>query len=69
MFPLRVCGGKLLVAVIRERRYGPSRLRVNDDDDDDSRLASRGRIAPALWRISKILNKVENTETARPRYM
>ena len=67
MFPLRLCGGKLLVAVTRERRYGPSRLRVNDDDD--SRLVSRGRIAPALWRISKILNKVENTETARPRYM
>ena len=26
------CGGKPLVAVTRERRYGPSRLRVNDDD-------------------------------------
>ena len=35
MFPLRLCGGKLLVAVTRERRYGPSRLRANDDDDDD----------------------------------
>ena len=35
MFPLRLCGGELLVAVTRERRYGPSRLRVNDDDDDD----------------------------------
>ena len=34
MVPLRLCGGKLLVAVTRERRYGPSRLRVNDDDDD-----------------------------------
>ena len=34
MFPLRLCGGKLLVVVTRERRYGPSRLRVNDDDDD-----------------------------------
>ena len=32
VFPLRVCGGKLLVAVTRERRYGPSRLRVSDDD-------------------------------------
>ena len=32
MFPLRLCGGKLLVAITRERRYGPSRLRVNDDD-------------------------------------
>jgi len=28
--PLRLCGGKPLVAVTRERRYGPSRLRVND---------------------------------------
>ena len=25
MLPLRICGGKLLVAVTRERRYGPSR--------------------------------------------
>jgi len=33
MFLLRLCGGKLLIAVTRERRYGPSRLRVNDDDD------------------------------------
>jgi len=30
--PMRLCGGKLLVAVTRERRYGPNRLRVNDDD-------------------------------------
>jgi len=37
MFPLRLCGGKLLVAAVtRERRYGPSRLRVNDDDDDEA---------------------------------
>jgi len=35
MFPLRLCQGKPLVAVTRERRYGPSRLRVNDDGDDD----------------------------------
>ena len=28
MFPLRLCGGKPLVAVTRERRYGPSRLHV-----------------------------------------
>ena len=35
MFPLRLRGGKLLVAVTRERRYGPSRLLVNDDDDDE----------------------------------
>ena len=33
MFPLRLCGGKLLVAVTREQRYGPSRLRVNDNND------------------------------------
>jgi len=32
MLPLRLCGGKPLVAVTRERHYGPSRLRVNDDD-------------------------------------
>jgi len=32
---LRLCGGKPLVTVTRERRYGPSRLRVNDADDDD----------------------------------
>jgi len=30
VFPLRLCGGKLLVAVTRERRYGPSRRRVSD---------------------------------------
>ena len=36
MFPLRLCGGKPLVAVTRERRYGPSRLRVNDDDVNSS---------------------------------
>jgi len=34
MFPLRLCGGKPLVAVTRERRYGPSRQRVKDDDYD-----------------------------------
>ena len=27
VFPLRVCGGKLLVAVTRERRYGPPTTR------------------------------------------
>ena len=31
VFPLRLCGGKPLVAVTRERRCGPSRLRVNDE--------------------------------------
>ena len=35
MIPLRLCGGKLLVAVTRERRYGPTRLRASDDDDVD----------------------------------
>ena len=28
MFPLRLCAGTLLVAVTRERRYGPSRLLI-----------------------------------------
>ena len=42
--PLRLCGGKLLVAVTRERRYGPSRLRVNDDDDEYSHSAATNRI-------------------------
>ena len=41
MFPLRLCGGKPLVAVTRERRYGPSRLRVNDDDDDHDGIENR----------------------------
>jgi len=40
MFPLRRCGGKLLVAVTRERRYGPSRLRVDDDDDGDATIVA-----------------------------
>jgi len=34
MFPLRLCGGKLLVAVTRERRY--------DDDDETCCLAMAG---------------------------
>jgi len=34
MFPLLLCGGQPLVTVTRERFYSPSRLRVNDDDDD-----------------------------------
>ena len=38
MFPLRLRGGKPLVAVTRDRRYGPSRLRVNDDDDDGNEV-------------------------------
>jgi len=40
MFPLRLSGGKLLVAVTRERRYCPSRLRVDDDDFDGLRDSS-----------------------------
>jgi len=32
-----------LVAVTRERRYGPSQLRVNDDDDDDCYIAENGK--------------------------
>ena len=38
MFPLRLRGREPLVAVTRERRYGPSRLRVNDGDDDDDEV-------------------------------
>ena len=30
VFPLRLSGGVPLIAVTRERRYGPSRLRVSD---------------------------------------
>jgi len=33
MLPLRLCGGRLLVVVTWQRRYGHSRLRVNDDND------------------------------------
>jgi len=40
MFTLRLCGGKPSVAVPRERRYGPSRLRVNDDDDDEDLISA-----------------------------
>jgi len=47
MSPLRLCGGKLLVAVTRERRYGPSRLRVNDDDDSDALQYCRLHVATA----------------------
>ena len=42
MFPLLLFGGKPLVAVTRERRYGPSRLRVNDDDDEFTNTISDG---------------------------
>ena len=51
MFPLLLCGGKPLVAVTRERRYGPSRLRVNDDDDD-----ARNDMIHSMTRMS---NKLE----------
>ena len=44
-FPLRLCGGKLLVAVTRERRYGPSRLPINDDDDAFIRWNHRWLVA------------------------
>ena len=32
-FPRRICGGVRRVVVTEEQRYGPRRLRVNDDDD------------------------------------
>jgi len=55
-FPLRLCGGKPLVAVIRERRYGPSRLRVNDDDDVPSKsslssLKNINILHPGRWSV------------------
>jgi len=53
MFPLRLCEGKLLVAVTRERRYGPSRLRVNDDDDE-----RENRSQGALPNISTTIGSV-----------
>jgi len=37
-FPRRICGGVRRVVVTEEQRYGPRRLRVNDDDDDATRL-------------------------------
>ena len=49
MFPLRICGGKLLVAVTRERRYGPSRLRVNDNDDDDLAVPAELGLCVCVW--------------------
>jgi len=53
MFPLRLCEGKLLVAVTRERRYGPSRLRVNDDDDEYSHSAATNRIEIAFSLVNR----------------
>jgi len=32
-FPRRICGGVRRVVVTEEQRYGPRRLRVNDDDE------------------------------------
>ena len=59
MLPLRLCGGKPLVAVTRERRYGPSRLRVNDDDDDDllTRAAKLNYSANACFETEVQLNR------------
>ena len=59
MLPLRLCGGKLLVAVTGERRYGPSRLRVNDDDDDDliTRAAKLNYSANACFTTEVQLNR------------
>jgi len=47
IFQLRLCGGKPSVAVTRERRYGPSRLRINDDDNDD--FACRPSSMSVVW--------------------
>jgi len=56
MFLLRLCGDKPLVAVTRERRYGPSRLRVNDDDDFPDRC--RYYFAPDAERSIVVLMSV-----------
>jgi len=53
MFPLRLCGGKPLVAVTRERRYGPSRLRVDDDDDDEPPCSSHAASSTRYYRVSR----------------
>jgi len=53
-----LCGGKPLVAVTRERRYGPSRLRVNDDDD------GCGNLLTVLPRTS-LLNLTEKERRVR----
>ena len=65
MFPLRVCGGKLLVAVTRERRYGPSRLRVSDYDDR-SRRESRGRRV-SLARLMEMERPYSDAMRAAPK--
>jgi len=60
MFPLQLCGGKLLVAVTRERRYGPSRLRVNDDDDDDAAIQEQAfKNSPGHIKTRQISSKLE----------
>jgi len=56
MFPLRLCGNKPLVAVTREWRYGPSQLRINDNNYNASWLlhvytVSEKRVMPTLWNI------------------
>jgi len=60
MFPLRLCGGKLLVAVTRERRYGPSRLRVNDDDDDSQLDYGNGLLVGLPAYLTRRLQSVLN---------
>ena len=73
MFPLRLCGSKLSVTVTRERCYGPSRLRVNDDDDDDSITnqllqAIHTNMSSFSWSMSSRAGKwhADNTITLRP---
>ena len=44
---LRLCEGKLLVAVTRERRYSPSGLCVNYDDDD----CQSTKVKVTLWSV------------------
>jgi len=52
MLPLRLYGGKPLVVVTRDRRYGPSWLCVNDDDDCEIALKAvlgQKNSVPSEW--------------------
>jgi len=61
MLQLRLCGGKPLVAVTRERRYGPSRLRVLGllqlrYEHDSSAIRARYNILRGVMCFRAIMN-------------
>jgi len=58
MFPLRLCGGKLLVVVTQERRCGTSRLRVNDDDSPHWQRFSTFPNAVRTWVHDRLFPRV-----------